>query len=164
MFPRAGTKDAWTTPSHPIKVLCAQPRYTTLAEKVKSRAGDRVKTWLPIYRDRLTQSPFVDEEVNGHERENRVCLDQLDMGLGCCSIQATFQTSNESEARWLHDQLIPLGPIFIAMTAATPAWKGYLVNSDCRWQRYGDLLDDRSPDEKDCIVCHFTCTLWPRLS
>lgn len=159
MFPRAGVKDTWTTPSSPTGILCTQPRYTILTEKFESRAGHRVKTWLPIYQDRLTQFPFVDEVASERERENHICLDQLDMGIGCCSIQATFQTSNETDARWLHDQLIPLGPIFIAMTAATPAWKGYLVDSDCRWQRYGDLVDDRSPDEKHCIVCHFTYSL-----
>ncbi|KAJ5963156.1 Glutamate-cysteine ligase catalytic subunit [Penicillium waksmanii] len=42
------------------------------------------------------------------------------------------------------------------MTAATPAWKGYLVDSDCRWQRYGDLVDDRSPDEKHYIPPRWT--------
>lgn len=160
MFPRAGVEDPWTTPSPPTEILSSQPRYTILTDKFKNRAGGCAKTWLPIYRDRLTQSPFIDEVGDERNRENHICLDQLYMGIGCCSIQTTFQTSDETEARWLHDQLIPLCPIFLAMTAATPAWKGYLVDSDTRWQRYGDLVDDRSLDEKASNVCHIEFTLF----
>lgn len=39
------------------------------------------------------------------------------------------------------------------MTAATPIWKGIMVDTDSRWQRYGDITDDRSPDKKDDLVC-----------
>ncbi|KAJ5288065.1 Glutamate-cysteine ligase catalytic subunit [Penicillium angulare] len=42
------------------------------------------------------------------------------------------------------------------MTAATPVWKGHLVDSNCRWQRYGDLVDDRSLDEKGSIPPRWT--------
>ncbi|KAJ5109925.1 Glutamate-cysteine ligase catalytic subunit [Penicillium argentinense] len=156
MFPRTGVSDPWTMPNPPTELLCKRPRYTLLAKNIVSRPRDRVKTWLPIYRDRLTPDPFVDDTAHGHEKENHVCLDRLDIGIGCCSIQTTFQTANEAEARWLHDQLMPLGPIFLAMTASTPIWKGYLVDSDCRWQRYGDLLDDRLQDEKESIPARWT--------
>ena len=36
------------------------------------------------------------------------------------------------EARELYDQLAPLCPIMLALTAASPAHRGYLVDTDCR--------------------------------
>lgn len=79
--------------------------------------------------------------------------------MGSSSLQTTFQTSNEAECRWLYDQLIPLAPVFLAMTAAVPIWKGYLVDTDVRWQRFGDLVDDRRPEEMEHTVCQPTNVL-----
>ncbi|KAJ5216704.1 Glutamate-cysteine ligase catalytic subunit [Penicillium citrinum] len=95
--------------------------------------------------------PFLDDTILGEKRENHICLDQQNIGRGSCSIQTTFQTANEAEARWLHDQFIPLGPCLLALTAATPIWKGIMVDTDSRWQRYGDLVDDRDSNERDCL-------------
>lgn len=152
IFPRTGVADTWA--SGPSKdPMCSQPRYKLLAKNVHTRSQGGSKTWLPIYRDSMTKTPFLDDSILEEKRENHVCLDQQDIGRGSCSIQTTFQAANETEARWLHDQLIPLGPCLLAMTAATPIWKGFMVDTDCRWQRYGDLVDDRNSIEKDCLVC-----------
>lgn len=152
IFPRTGVASIWTSgPS--TDLLCSQPRYKLVARNVDTRNQGGFKTWLPIYRDRLTMMPFLDDTILGEKRENHICLDQQDIGRGSCSIQTTFQTTNEAGARWLHDQLIPLGPCLLAMTAAAPIWKGIMVDTNCRWQRYGDLLDDRNSSEKDSLVC-----------
>ena len=46
--------------------------------------------------------------------------------------RALVQASNVSEARELYDQLAPLCPVMIALTAASPYHRGYLVDTDCR--------------------------------
>lgn len=53
-----------------------------------------------------------------------------------------------NEARVLHDQLAPLGPIMMALTAATPAFRGYLVDSDCRWNVLRAATDCRTDGER----------------
>lgn len=152
VFPRVGVKDTWTTPSPPNRLVCPLPRYQLLAKNVQSRPQGRMRTYFPISRDHLTSSPFRDDPPTGKGILEHLCLDELEIGTGCCSIQTTFQAANESEARWLYDQLIPLGHVLLAMTAATPMWKGYLVDTDIRWQRFGDLVDDRRPGEMDFVV------------
>lgn len=111
-----------------------------------------MRTYFPVYRDINTPSPFRDDPHSRPGLPNHVCLDQLEAGIGSCSIQTTFQAANEPEARWLYDQFIPLGPVFLALTAATPIWKGYLVETDIRWQRFGDLFDDRRHTEMESLI------------
>jgi glutamate--cysteine ligase catalytic subunit len=45
----------------------------------------------------------------------------------------TFQAVNVSEARWLYDQLTPITPILLALSAGTPIFRGYLSDVDSRW-------------------------------
>ncbi|KAL9613525.1 MAG: hypothetical protein Q9204_008894, partial [Flavoplaca sp. TL-2023a] len=54
---------------------------------------------------------------------------------------------NLSEARKLHDQLIPLAPLMLAMTAATTIWNGVLADTDVRWNYMSACLDDRTMEE-----------------
>lgn len=152
VFPRVGVDDIWTTPNPPNRLVCPLPRYQLLANNVQSRPQGRMRTYFPIYRDVLTFNSFRDDPPTGKGIPDHICLDELEIGTGCCSIQTTFQAVNETEARWLYDQLIPLGHVLLAMTAATPIWKGYLVDTDIRWQRFGDLVDDRRPGEMDFVV------------
>lgn len=46
--------------------------------------------------------------------------------MGCCCLQMTFQAQSLEEARHLYDQLTPLTPIMLALSAASPIWRGYL--------------------------------------
>lgn len=41
-----------------------------------------------------------------------------------------------------------LCPIMIALTAATPAFRGYLLESDCRWAILTEATDDRTDEER----------------
>lgn len=50
--------------------------------------------------------------------------------MGCCCLQMTFQAQSLEEARHLYDQLTALTPIMLALSAASPIWRGYL--SDVR--------------------------------
>lgn len=53
-----------------------------------------------------------------------------------------------NEARTLYDQLGPLCPIMLALTAATPVLRGYLVDSDCRWNVIRAATDCRTDGER----------------
>lgn len=135
-------------------LLSSLPRYQTLPHNIHSRGRGGKKTNIPIYRDSKTPTPFHDIS-SGENIENHLCLDELDVGIGCCSLQVTVQAPNLTDARWLHDQTVPLAPIFLAMTAAVPIWKGYLTDTDVRWQRFGDVVDDRRQEELETIVSDF---------
>ncbi|KAJ5761975.1 Glutamate-cysteine ligase catalytic subunit [Penicillium nucicola] len=147
-FPRAGVDGQWTTPQGPTQTshsLCMLPRYRSLFRSIHGRRqGNPKKTRLYIHQDSQTTKSPPQERV-----QDSICLDHIEVGVGSSSLQTTFQTSNEAECRWLYDQLIPLAPVFLAMTAAVPIWKGYLVDTDVRWQRFGDIVDDRRPDEME---------------
>jgi len=151
IFPRTGVASNWISgPSN--DPLCSQPRYKLLARNVDARSNGGFKIWFPIYRDSLTIIPFLDDTILGKKRENYICLDQQNIGRGFCNIQIIFQTANETEARWLHDQLIPLGSCLLVLTAAIPIWKGIMADTDSRWKRYRDLVDNRDSNERDCLV------------
>lgn len=44
----------------------------------------------------------------------------------------TFQAVNVDEAKWLYDQLTPITPILVALSAATPIFRSYLADVDSR--------------------------------
>lgn len=59
----------------------------------------------------------------------------------------TFQASNLTEARVLYDQLTPLCPIAMALSASSPIHRGYLTDRDCRWSIIAQSVDDRTKEE-----------------
>jgi glutamate--cysteine ligase catalytic subunit len=67
--------------------------------------------------------------------------------MGCCCIHVTFQTKSLEEVRFVYDQMTPLTPIILTLSASAPIWRGYLADIDCRWNVIRDAMDDRSPDE-----------------
>ena len=68
---------------------------------------------------------------------------KLDLKTG----QITFQAKNITEGRQMYDQLSPLAPIMLALTAATPIYKGFLADTDVRWNQISRAVDDRTPEE-----------------
>lgn len=68
-------------------------------------------------------------------------------GPGCCCLQVTIQGRDISESRYLYDQLAIMAPLMLALTAATPAIHGSLVDTDTRWSILCPSLDDRNPIE-----------------
>ncbi|KAL8856228.1 MAG: hypothetical protein Q9178_007145 [Gyalolechia marmorata] len=58
-----------------------------------------------------------------------------------------MQPQDISEARKLYDQLIPLCPIMLALTAATTIWNDVLADTDARWEVMSACYDDRTVDE-----------------
>ena len=55
-----------------------------------------------------------------------------------------MQARDVDESRYMYDQLAVLAPIMLAMTAATPIFKGRLADIDVRWDIIAASVDDRS--------------------
>ena len=68
-------------------------------------------------------------------------------GAGCCCLQSTFGCRNLEEATYLYDHFVVLGPLLLALTAATPCVKGTLTNFDTRWDLMSQTWDDRRNGE-----------------
>lgn len=139
---------------------------------IRERRGKNVSIQVPIYRDTDTPTPFFEDytksmnvdpanEANldtskkvAAERprsanilKNQIYMDAMGFGMGCSCLQVTFQAANLREARLLYDQLTPLTPILMAMTAGSPAFRGLLSDLDCRWAVISGSVDDRTTCE-----------------
>ena len=75
-------------------------------------------------------------------------MDAMAFGMGSCCLQVTLQARDVEEARVLYDQLGVMGPIMLALTAATPAWRGHLAATDVRWDVISQSVDCRTPGER----------------
>lgn len=112
--------------------------------------------FILVFRDANTPDPFLEDFSNlGDDGErgrsalpNHIYLDAMGFGMGCCCLQLTFQACNINEARTLYDQLTPLCPIMLALTAATPLQRGYVVDTDCRWNIISASVDCRTREER----------------
>ncbi|KAH0827873.1 glutamate-cysteine ligase-domain-containing protein [Lanmaoa asiatica] len=107
------------------------------------------------------------EAKKGAALIDHIYMDAMGFGMGCCCLQLTFQSCNVEEARRMYDALIPVGPIMVsifrapmytptytsiqlALTAASPIWRGYLSDVDCRWNVIAGSVDDRTAEERGC--------------
>lgn len=126
--------------SVPDSVINGHPRFGTLTSNIRSRRGSKVDIRIPQYKDAKTA--LVDGKVPDLHG------DAMAYGMGCCCLQVTFQASDIDEARYLYDQLNPLAPIMMALTAATPIFRGHLANVEVRWSAVSASVDDRTPAER----------------
>lgn len=145
----------------PDEIINPHVRFPTLTANIRERRGRKVNMNVPIFYDEMTPKPFIDptiphdrglypEDTNaqdGAAKEGHIYMDSMGFGMGCCCLQITFQAKNVREARRLYDQLAPLGPIMLALTAASPAWRGYLSDQDARWNVIAGAVDDRTREE-----------------
>lgn len=121
------------------------PRFKTLTRNIRMRRGENVSIKLDVFKDINTKIPVAGSPPNQPEI---VLLDAMGFGMGCCCLQLTFQACCIEEARVLYDQLTPLCPIMLALTAASPVFRGYLVDSDCRWNIISASVDCRTAGER----------------
>ncbi|RWS09698.1 glutamate--cysteine ligase catalytic subunit-like protein [Dinothrombium tinctorium] len=164
-FPRLGCPGFCHPPAEPDPIHSAtgslfypddaifggHPRFKTLAQNIRTRRKRKVIINIPIFRDINTPDPFRehfnDEEAEASSRADHIYMDAMGFGMGCCCLQVTFQASNLEEARILYDQLTPLSPILMALSAASPIHRGYLSDRDCRWSVISQAVDDRTKEE-----------------
>jgi glutamate--cysteine ligase catalytic subunit len=144
----------------PDEAINPHPRFATLVENIRARRGSKVVINVPIFPDRQTKDPF--QEINEDALfpdasdesaaiSQNIYMDCMGFGMGCCCLQTTFQAFCINEARKIYDQLVPMAPIVMALTAATPIFRGYLVNTDCRWDVISASVDDRTAAERGKI-------------
>ena len=145
----------------PDQIANPHIRFPTLAANIRSRRGRKVEVNVPVYHDEKTPWPWSDPTVNydlheykedddvrnGAVKENFIYMDAMAFGMGSCCLQITFQAKNIEEGRKMYDQLSPLGPILLALTAATPVYKGFLADTDVRWNQISRSVDDRTAEE-----------------
>lgn len=103
--------------------------------------------YVPVYKDKNTLDPFKEDNLNDKCRDDFIHLDHDGFAMGCCCIQATFQAESLEQACHLYDQLTPIAPVVLALSASSPVWKGYLADMDCRWNVLKQAFDDRSREE-----------------
>lgn len=158
-FPPSGSK--LRSQFLPDEIANPHIRFPTLAANIRSRRGRKVELNVPVFRDAKTPKPFKDPTVNydmhnwpedddvrnGAAKDDCIYMDAMAFGMGSCCLQITFQAKNIVEGRKMYDQLSPLGPILLALTAATPIYKGFLADTDVRWNQISRAVDDRTPEE-----------------
>lgn len=145
----------------PDEIANPHIRFPTLAANIRARRGRKVEINVPVFHDEKTPWPFKDPTIdydlhnwpedddvrNGAAKENSIYMDAMAFGMGSCCLQITFQAKNIEEGRKMYDQLSPLGPILLALTAATPIYKGFLADTDVRWNQICRAVDCRTPEE-----------------
>lgn len=172
-YPRIGYPGVFTDPCYPVsgprlrshfvpdEIANPHIRFPTLAANIRSRRGKKVQVNVPVFKDKNTPWPWTDPTVNydlhnwpedddvrnGAAPDNFIHMDAMAFGMGSCCLQITFQAKNITEGRKMYDQLSPLGPILLALTAATPIYKGFLADTDVRWNQISRAVDDRTPEE-----------------
>ncbi|XP_050309513.1 glutamate--cysteine ligase catalytic subunit [Anthonomus grandis grandis] len=162
-FPRLGCPNFTDPPTKPSPegdgskslffpdeaVFSGHPRFMNLVRNIRKRRGEQVAINLPIFRDKNTKIPVDDShKIRKAAKPDCVYLDAMGFGMGCCCLQLTFQACNIEEARVLYDQLTPLSPIMLAFTAASPAYRGFLTDVDCRWNVISGSVDCRTEEER----------------
>lgn len=131
------------------------PRFKTLTKNIRERRGEKIAINIPIFKDTNLPSPFKEDLSKVDDgssckaaKVDHVYMDAMGFGMGCCCLQLTFQACNIDEGRTLYDQLAPLCPIMLALTAASPFYRGYITDVDCRWNVISSSVDCRTPEER----------------
>ncbi|XP_063704452.1 glutamate--cysteine ligase catalytic subunit [Culicoides brevitarsis] len=126
-------------------IFPGHPRFKTLSRNIRMRRGSKVSIDIPVFKDKNTKIPVAGSTP---EKPDHIHMDAMGFGMGCCCLQFTFQCCNINEARTLYDQLTPLCPIMLALSAASPIHRGMLSDTDCRWNVISASVDCRTPEER----------------
>ncbi|XP_052763772.1 glutamate--cysteine ligase catalytic subunit-like [Mya arenaria] len=137
-------------------IFQGHPRFRTLTRNIRERRGEKVAINVPIFKDTNTPSPFLEDltqygdkgESQKGAKPDHIYMDCMGFGMGCSCLQVTFQACNIEEARTLYDQLTPLCPILLALTAASPIYRGFVSDLDTRWTVISQSVDDRTEEER----------------
>ncbi|TRY63874.1 hypothetical protein TCAL_00880 [Tigriopus californicus] len=127
------------------------PRFRTLTRNIRERRGEKVAIHVPLFPDdRTNMTEDLDNGVDpAHAKAGHIYMDAMGFGMGLSCLQVTFQACHLDEAKVLYDQLTPVCPIFLALTASSPMFRGLLADVDCRWDIISAAVDDRKAEERD---------------
>ncbi|TNN00069.1 hypothetical protein fugu_013101 [Takifugu bimaculatus] len=116
----------------PDEAINKHPRFSNITRNIRHRRGEKVVINVPIFKDKCTPSPFVEEfpEDDGEAAKaalpDHIYMDAMGFGMGNCCLQVTFQACSINEARYLYDQLATFCPIVMALSAASPFYRGFV--------------------------------------
>jgi glutamate--cysteine ligase catalytic subunit len=158
----------------PDEVINEHPRFPFLSANIRERRGEKVLIAIPVFAD--TKTLAVDNGHTGGELRgdpdaaacttvpavpagtdggaavgvapDHIYMDAMAFGMGMACLQVTFQGSSIDEARDAYDPLTAISPYFLALTAATPIFRGYLSDIDARWSTISASVDDRTAEER----------------
>uniref|UniRef100_A0A8C4IBV8 Glutamate--cysteine ligase n=1 Tax=Dicentrarchus labrax TaxID=13489 RepID=A0A8C4IBV8_DICLA len=102
---------------------------------------------------------FPDEAINRHPRFSTLTRNirhrrgekvaiNVPTSFFMMLLQVTFQACSIDEARYLYDQLATFCPIVMALSAASPFYRGFVSDNDCRWGVISASVDDRTQEER----------------
>jgi len=140
----------------PDDIINPHVRFGTLTQNIRERRGANVMIKRLKFRDSKTpKTNYVKKDMR-YIPKNPADADTLDhayadamaFGMGCCCLQVTFQARDISESRHLYDHLAVFTPILMALTAATPFLRGWLMEEDVRWSIVSQSVDDRTQVER----------------
>ncbi|XP_028175094.1 glutamate--cysteine ligase [Ostrinia furnacalis] len=146
--PDSGVTRSLFFPDHGI--FPGHPRFKTLTSNIRERRGEKVAINIPVFKDENTKIPVDNSHIAEPNAAKPDCvyMDAMGFGMGCCCLQLTFQACCIVEARTLYDQLAPLCPIMLALSAASPVYRGFLTDVDCRWNVISASVDCRTREER----------------
>jgi glutamate--cysteine ligase catalytic subunit len=170
-FPRLGTPN-FTVPSIeidssrnevsksiyiPDEAINPHPRFPTLTANIRKRRGEKVDIAVPVFQDRGTHETLrlqsehaaaMGAPLSASFPADSIHMDAMAFGMGSSCLQVTMQAADIHEARLLYDQLAVVAPLFLALTAGSPIWKGMLADTDVRWDIIAASVDDRDAVER----------------
>ena len=120
------------------------PRMLGVAKSIYERRARKVNITLPLFHDKKTNMEEVNED---QPYPGRVWMDAMHFGMGCSSLQLTYESQTMDHARYLYDMLLPFTPLMSAMSASTPIHKSRLVDYDLRFAVIEQAVDDRTEAE-----------------
>lgn len=143
----------------PDEVINRHVRFPTLTANIRERRGEKVFINIPMYKDINTpdydttvyeRNWFIPEDLESihASKPGHIYLDAMGFGMGSSCLQMTYQAPNIERARFLYDSLINFAPIMLSLSAAAPAFKGWLADQDVRWNVISGAVDCRTPFER----------------
>lgn len=139
----------------PDEIINRHVRFPTLTANIRRRKGHKVAINLPLYPD--TNTKLVDDSIPQrdlfkHDSEpflgallpGHVYMDSMGFGMGSSCLQVTMQAGDLKLGLNLYDAFVPVTGVLLALTAAAPIFKGFLVNQDVRWNVILGAVDDRT--------------------
>lgn len=135
-------------------IFNGHPRFKTLTRNIRERRREKVAINVPIFQDENTKDPHEElvkkfgPSLSSASFPGHIYMDAMGFGMGLSCLQLTFQACNLEEAVSLYDQLAPLCPIMLALTASNPILRGMLAETDCRWDIIAASVDCRTRAER----------------
>jgi len=173
-FPRLGAPGQFTNP--PSKpggkymesdyvsdfAISDHPRFGGLAANIRRRRGQKVDIQVPLFIDKNTESPPAKRQKLNETDTSSSCdrqqaksktikMDAMVFGMGMCCQQITYGVRNVEAARNLFDNLLPLTPVMLALSAACPFFKGRVSDWDTRYNVISMCVDDRTAEERGVV-------------